>query len=160
MGTELSLPAEGSKAPAFNLLANSGEKVSLTSLKGKTVVLYFYPKDDTSGCTVEAKEFRDAAADFKKADAVIVGVSPDDVKSHCKFIAKHELNFTLLADTDHAVAEKYGVWVEKSMYGRKYMGILRSTFLIDGSGKIARVWPKVTPKGHAAEVLDAIKAIK
>ncbi len=152
-----SIPQAGKKAPAFTLTNEDGEKISLSGLKGKSVVLYFYPKDDTSGCTVEALEFRDAAKDFEKAGAVILGVSPDNEASHCKFRKKFELNFSLLCDTDHKVAEKYGVWVEKSMYGRKYMGIQRATFLIDTEGKLTQVWPKVTPKGHAAEVLAALK---
>lgn len=155
--TSNSIPQAGKKAPAFTLVNEDGEKVTLSSLKGKSVVLYFYPKDDTSGCTVEALEFRDAAEDFEKAGAVILGVSPDNEASHCKFRKKFELNFSLLCDTDHKVAEKYGVWVEKSMYGKKYMGIQRATFLIDAEGKLAQVWPKVTPKGHAAEVLAALK---
>jgi peroxiredoxin Q/BCP len=153
------LPQAGKKAPAFTMLNDLGEKVSLSGLKGKKVVMYFYPKDDTPGCTVEAKEFRDAAADFEKAGALIFGVSPDDQKSHCKFRDKFDLNFRLLVDAEHAVAEKYGVWVEKSMYGKKYMGVQRATFLIDGDGKVAQVWPKVTPAGHAAEVLAAVKAL-
>jgi len=153
------IPQAGKKAPAFTMINDLGEKVSLSGLKGKKVVLYFYPKDDTPGCTVEAKEFRDAAADFEKAGTVVFGVSPDDQKSHCKFRDKFDLNFRLLVDAEHAVAEKYGVWVEKSMYGKKYMGVQRATFLIDGDGKIAQVWPKVTPAGHAAEVLAAAKAL-
>jgi peroxiredoxin Q/BCP len=153
------IPTAGKKAPAFTMTSDLGEKVSLASLKGKKVVLYFYPKDDTPGCTVEAKEFRDAVKDFEKAGAVIFGVSPDDEKSHCKFRDKFDLNFRLLVDAEHAVADKYGLWVEKSMYGKKYMGVQRATFLIDGTGKIAEAWPKVTPAGHAAEVLAAVKAL-
>ena len=153
------MPAAGKKAPAFNLESNTGEKVSLAGLKGQKVVLYFYPKDDTPGCTVEAQEFRSILDQFKAAGATVLGVSPDDVKSHCKFIKKFDLNFDLLADTEHAVCEKFGVWVEKSMYGKKYMGAQRATFLIDGDGKIAKVWPKVKPEGHAAEVLEAVKAL-
>ena len=146
----------GTKAPPFTLESDAGDKVSLASLKGKTVVLYFYPKDDTSGCTVEACEFRDTWADVKKAGAVVLGVSPDGVASHQKFKKKLSLTFPLLADPDHAVAEAYGAWGEKSMYGRKYHGILRTTFVIDGAGKVAKVFEKVKPKGHAAEVLAAI----
>jgi len=153
------LPEAGKKAPAFSLPSHTGGTVKLSALAGKPVVLYFYPKDMTSGCTVEAQEFRDHAAKFKKAGVEVFGVSPDSVKTHCKFVDKEKLNFALLADEDHKVAEKYGVWVEKSMYGRKYMGILRATFLIDAKGKIAKVWPKVTPKGHAAEVLAAAKEL-
>mgnify|MGYP006292846821 CR=1 FL=1 len=152
-------PLEGKKAPAFTLASSTGEKLRLSSLKGGMVVLYFYPKDNTSGCTLEAQEFRDAAMAFKKAGAVILGVSPDSINSHCNFIEKHDLNFQLLSDPDHVAAEKYGVWVEKNMYGKKYMGIQRATFLIDKAGKICKVWPKVKPSGHAAEVLAAVKAI-
>ena len=146
----------GSKAPAFSLPADDGTTVSLDSLKGRVVVLYFYPRDNTSGCTVEACEFRDNYAGVKKAGAVVLGVSPDPVKSHAKFNAKLGLPFRLLADEDHAVAEKYGAWGEKSMYGRKYMGILRTTFVIDGGGRIAKVFQKVKPKGHGAEVLEQV----
>ena len=153
------MPTEGKRAPAFTLKSSSGDSVNLSKLKGQAVVVYFYPKDDTPGCTVEAKEFRDAAAKFKKAGAVVFGVSPDDVESHCKFIDKYDLNFQLLADKDHKIAEKYGIWVEKNMYGKKYWGVQRATFLIDTDGKIAKVWPKVKPQGHAAEVLAAVKAL-
>ncbi len=150
---------EGKKAPDFTLLTDSGEKLKLSSLKGKNVVLYFYPKADTPGCTTEACEFRDRDADYAGADTVILGVSPDEVKALAKFKTKHSLPFTLLADPEHAVAEKYGVWVEKSMYGKKYMGVERSTFLINKEGKIARVFAKVKPAGHAAEVLAAVAAL-
>lgn len=150
---------EGAAAPAFTLESSRGKKVSLKDFKGKKVVLYFYPKDDTPGCTKEACSFRDAIADLKKAGAVVLGVSPDDVASHQKFISKYELPFELLADTDHAVAEKYGVWKEKSMYGKKYMGIERTTFLIDESGKLARIFPKVKVDAHSEEVLSALKAL-
>lgn len=150
---------EGKKAPDFTLLTDSGEKLKLSSLKGKNVVLYFYPKADTPGCTTEACEFRDRDADYAGADTVILGVSPDEVKALAKFKTKHNLTFTLLADPEHAVAEKYGVWVEKSMYGKKYMGVERSTFLINKEGKIAQVFAKVKPAGHAAEVLAAVAAL-
>ena len=146
----------GTKAPAFSLPADDGTTISLEALKGHVVVLYFYPKDDTSGCTVEACEFRDNYVGVKKAGAVVLGVSPDPVKSHAKFIAKLGLPFRLLADVDHAVAEKYGAWGEKSMYGRKYMGILRTTFVIDAGGRIVKVFEKVKPKGHGAEVLEQV----
>jgi peroxiredoxin Q/BCP len=146
----------GDKAPAFSLPADSGETISLQDLKGKPVVLYFYPKDDTPGCTVEACEFRDSWRAVKKTGAVVLGVSPDSVASHRKFRAKFDLPFPLLADDGHAVAEAYGAWGEKSMYGRKYQGILRTTFLIGGDGKIVRVFEKVKPRGHAAEVLAAL----
>jgi len=150
--------AEGKAAPAFSLESSEGKKVSLKDLKGKKVVLYFYPKDDTPGCTKEACAFRDAFKAYEDAGAVIYGVSPDDLKSHGKFINKFSLPFHLLADTDHAIAEKYGVWVEKSMYGKKYMGIERTTFVIDSTGKIARIFPKVKVDGHSDEVLAAVKA--
>ena len=151
------LPAEGKKAPAFNLPTQTGEKLRLSSLQGAPVVLYFYPKDSTPGCTVEAQGFRDAQRAFNKLDVEILGVSADSIQSHCKFIEKQGLNFTLLVDEDHMVSEKYGVWVEKNMYGRKFWGIQRATFLIDAEGRIAKVWPKVKPKGHAEEVLAAAK---
>ncbi len=150
----------GDKAPSFTLPSDSGGKVSLKDFKGKTVVLYFYPKDDTSGCTAEACAFRDALPDFSKVDAEIVGISRDPVKKHDKFKAKYELNFPLASDEDGAVCEAYGTWVEKSMYGRKYMGIERATFLIDGKGVVREVWRKVKVPGHADEVLKAAAALK
>jgi peroxiredoxin Q/BCP len=146
----------GDKAPAFSLPSDSGATIALKDLKEKTVVLYFYPKDDTSGCTVQACEFRDNWTAVQRSGAVVLGVSPDGVASHRKFKEKFSLPFPLLADPDHAVAEAYGAWGEKSMYGRKYQGILRTTFLIGGDGKIVRVFEKVKPKGHAAEVLAAL----
>ena len=146
----------GNKAPPFSLSSDRGDTVALKDLKGKLVVLYFYPKDDTSGCTTEACEFRDSWSAVKATGAVVLGVSPDGVSSHQKFRDKYRLPFPLLADEDHVVAERYGAWGEKSMYGRKYMGILRSTFIIDRAGVILRVFPKVKPKGHAAEVLDVL----
>ncbi|HZH40333.1 MAG TPA: thioredoxin-dependent thiol peroxidase [Gemmatimonadales bacterium] len=151
--------SEGKSAPAFTLDTDSGETLSLKDLKGRPVVLYFYPKDDTPGCTVEACEFRDAFPRFKGTKAVILGISPDSVKSHQKFKEKFDLPFTLLADEDHAIAEKYGVWQKKSMYGRTYMGIARTTFVIDKDGKVAKVFEKVKPKGHAEEVEQAIDAL-
>jgi len=153
------MPRELDSAPDFTLSADDGSSVKLSDLRNKPVVLYFYPKDDTSGCTVEACEFRDAFPRFTKSHAVVLGVSPDGVTSHQKFKKKHRLPFTLLADEDHRVAEAYGVWKEKSMYGRKYMGIERTTFLIGKDGRIARVWTKVKPAGHAAAVEAAIKAL-
>ena len=147
---------EGARAPAFKLPSDSGDAIALKDLAGRRVILYFYPKDDTSGCTLEAKNFRDEIAAFKKKKAVILGVSRDSVASHVKFKAKYELNFPLLSDEDGAVCEKYGVWVEKSMYGRKYMGIERTTFLIDEEGRIAKIFPKVKVDGHCAEVLEAL----
>ena len=149
----------GDKAPAFSLEDQSGKPVKLSDFKGKTVVLYFYPKDDTPGCTREACAFRDEHSALRKAGAVVLGVSPDSWVSHAKFAGKYDLPFPLLADTDHAVSEKYGAWGEKSLYGRKFMGINRSTFLIDGSGKVARVWPKVKVDGHVDQVLQAIREI-
>jgi peroxiredoxin Q/BCP len=149
----------GSKAPGFTLSADDRQTVKLEDLRGKRVVLYFYPKDDTSGCTTEACEFRDSWKAVSKAGAVVLGVSPDSVNSHVKFKQKYKLPFSLLADTDHQVAEAYGAWGEKSMYGRKYQGILRSTFIIDEAGKVARVFPRVKPRGHAAEVLEALQAL-
>jgi peroxiredoxin Q/BCP len=150
--------AVGKKAPAFTLPASSGEEVSLSDFLGKTVVLYFYPKDDTPGCTKEACDFRDAQRKFSSRKAVVLGVSPDSLKSHDKFIAKFELPFVLLADTDHAVAEAYGVWAEKSMYGRTYMGIERSTFVIGPDGKVKAIFRKVKVDGHVDEVLEAVSA--
>jgi peroxiredoxin Q/BCP len=153
------LPSPGTKAPDFTHPSDEGTTVSLKSLRGSPVVLYFYPKDDTSGCTTEACEFRDAWADVKASGARLYGVSPDGVKSHEKFRAKFDLPFPLLADEGHSVARAYGVWGEKSMYGRKYMGILRTTFIIDEKGRIARVFEKVKPAGHADEVLAALREL-
>ncbi len=149
----------GKKAPAFTMPTDGGGKVSLKDLKGQKVVLYFYPKDDTPGCTKEACGFRDALPDFTKVDAVIIGVSKDTVAKHDKFKEKYDLPFTLASDEDGKVCEAYGTWVEKSMYGRKYMGIERSTFLIDGAGVIRGIWRKVKVKGHVEEVLEAAQAL-
>jgi peroxiredoxin Q/BCP len=151
------MPAAGEMAPDFTLPADDGRDVTLSSLRGKPVVLYFYPKDDTSGCTTQACGLRDAFPRFEALDAVILGVSPDTVKKHVKFKEKYELPFTLLADTEHAVAELYGVWKEKSMYGRKYWGNERTTFLIAPDGRIARVFEKVKPAEHAAQVEEALR---
>ncbi len=150
---------DGDKAADFELPTDSAEKLRLSSLKGKTVVLYFYPKDDTSGCTTEARDFTKLAPEFRKAGVEVIGISPDSVESHRKFRKKHDLEVQLAADTDKTVATAYGVWVEKSMYGRKYMGVERSTFLIDKKGHIARSWRKVKVPGHAAEVLAAAKQL-
>src|SRR5688572_3581127 len=150
---------EGDQAPEFTATTNAGEQLSLRDLKGKPVVLYFYPKDDTPGCTTQACGLRDAYNDFRKAGAVVLGVSPDPVKSHVKFITKFQLPFTLLADEDKAIAQAYGVWGEKSFMGRKYMGNFRVTFLIDADGRIAKIWPAVKPETHAEEVLTAIKRL-
>jgi peroxiredoxin Q/BCP len=149
----------GAKAPSFDLPTDGAGRVSMASLKGKAVVLYFYPKDDTSGCTQEAIEFNGLRKDFEKAGAVVLGVSPDPVKMHDKFKAKHGLEFGLISDESKEMLEAYGVWIEKSMYGRKYMGVERTTVLIGPDGKIAKVWNKVKVPGHAAEVLAAAKAL-
>lgn len=149
----------GKAAPAFTLDTDAGASLALKDLRGRPVVLYFYPKDDTPGCTVEACEFRDAFPRFKGTKAVILGISPDSVASHQKFKQKFDLPFTLLADPDHAIAEKYGVWQKKSMYGKSYMGIARTTFVIDQDGKVAKVFEKVKPKGHAEEVQQAVDAL-
>ena len=146
---------EGTSAPAFKTTDANGEAVSLKDLRGQKVVLYFYPKDDTPGCTKEACSFRDAFAKFKKRGITILGVSPDSEKSHQKFATKYELPFTLLADKDHAIADAYGVWGEKKFMGRTYMGVHRKTFLIDEKGKIKKVFEKVKPEDHADEVLEA-----
>lgn len=150
----------GDKAPAFTLPTDGGGEVSLDDFKGKPVVLYFYPKDDTSGCTAEACAFRDALPDFSSVKAEIIGISRDPVKKHDQFKEKYALNFPLASDEEGKTCEAYGTWVEKSMYGRKYMGIERSTFLIDGKGVIRNVWRKVKVPGHAEEVLKAAKALK
>jgi thioredoxin-dependent peroxiredoxin len=149
--------AIGDPAPPFTLDADGGGRVSLRQLAGRPVILYFYPKDDTSGCTTEACGFRDSWKAVQAAGAVVLGVSPDPVALHDRFKARYQLPFPLLSDPDHAVAEAYGAWGKKSLYGRQYMGILRSTFLIDATGRIARVWPRVRPKGHAADVLEALR---
>lgn len=149
----------GDKAPDFSMPTDGGGSVSLSGLKGKKVVLYFYPKDDTPGCTKEACAFRDALPDFSGVDAVVIGVSRDPVKSHDKFKAKYELNFPIASDEDGKTSEAYGTWVEKSMYGKKYMGMERATFVIDGQGVVRNVWRKVKVDGHAAEVLKAVQAI-
>ena len=146
----------GSKAPAFTLTADDGTKVRLSELKGSPVVLYFYPKDDTPGCTREACAFRDQKASLKKMGAKVFGISPDDVASHEKFRDKYDLNFPLLADPGHKLAEKYGAWREKNMYGKKKMGIQRSTYLIDAAGKVVKVWKSVKVDGHDEHVLKAI----
>ena len=149
----------GRKAPAFTLKDQDGKTHTLSDYEGRPVVLYFYPKDDTPGCTVEACAFRDNLPKFKPGKAAILGVSILDEKSKAKFAAKHDLNFPLLADADHAVAEAYGAWQERSMYGRKYMGVARVTYLIGPDGKVAQRWDKVKPDGHAEEVLAAVNAL-
>lgn len=149
----------GSPAPDFDLPRDGGGNVSISALKGKPVVVYFYPKDDTSGCTTEALDFTSLAPEFEKLGATVIGISPDSVSKHEKFIKKHSLGIALAADEEQVAANAYGVWKEKSMYGKTYMGIERSTFLIDGDGKIARIWAKVKVAGHAQEVLEAVKAL-
>jgi peroxiredoxin Q/BCP len=149
----------GQTAPNFNLPRDGGGTLALAELQGKKVVLYFYPKDDTSGCTAESIDFSARKPEFEKAGAIIIGMSPDSVKKHDKFKAKHGLEIDLVADEERKTLEAYGVWVEKSMYGRKYMGVERSTFLIDANGNIARIWRKVKVPGHAEEVLDAVRAL-
>lgn len=146
----------GDPAPEISLTTDDGSQFTLSALRGKEVVLYFYPKSDTPGCTTEACEFRDASAPLRKKKAVVIGVSPDTVQAQAKFKKKHALDFTLLADADHAAAEAYGVWKEKSMYGKKYMGVERTTFLIGTDGRIRQIFEKVKPAGHAAEVLAGL----
>jgi thioredoxin-dependent peroxiredoxin len=146
----------GDRAPSFTLPDRNGEKVKLSDLEGETVVLYFYPRADTPGCTTQACGVRDRRADYKAAGARVIGISPDEVEAVDKFASKFDLDFTLLADADHKVAEKYGTWVEKSMYGKKYMGVQRATFIVDPKGKIAKVFPKISPKTHDDAVLKAL----
>jgi len=150
----------GSNAPAFTLVNHEGRRVSLKDWAGHWLVLYFYPKDDTPGCTTEACEFTAELARFEGLGAAVLGVSPDSVESHQKFVRKHKLAVELLSDPDHAVAEKYGAWGEKSLYGKKYEGILRSTVLIDPKGRVAHHWPKVSPAGHAAEVRAKLEELQ
>ena len=151
---------DGKKAPDFNLPDETGNKVRLSKLKGRPVVVYFYPKDDTSGCTQEAKDFNCLADAFAAEGAELIGISPDSAASHQKFKSKHDLSIRLLADEQKEAATAYGVWVEKSMYARKYMGVERSTFLIDKAGKLVRSWRKVKVPGHAEEVLEAVRTLK
>jgi thioredoxin-dependent peroxiredoxin len=150
---------EGDKAPAFTLKDQNGDKVKLTDLKGQTVVIYFYPRAETPGCTTQACGIRDRSDEYAAAGARVLGISPDEVADIAKFAGKFDLEFTLLADPDHKVAEKYGAWGEKSMYGKKYMGVLRNTYIVDGKGKIAKVLPKVQPKKHDDLVLKALAAL-
>ena len=153
------VPAEGDAAPDFDMPADGGERISLAALKGRPVILYFYPKDDTSGCTKEAVAFTEKLPEFEKLGAAIVGVSKDSVAKHEKFKAKHGLGVTLASDEEGDVCERYGVWAEKSMYGKTYMGIERSTFLIGSDGRIVKAWRKVKVPGHAEAVLEAVKAL-
>ena len=148
--------SEGNPAPDFDLVSDAGERVQLSALRGKPVVLYFYPKDDTPGCTTEACEFRDAYDRFRDQGVEILGVSPDTEASHRKFKSKYELPFTLLADPDHEAAQAYGVWKEKRNYGKTYMGVERSTFVIDAGGKVAKAMRGIRPAGHAAQVLETL----
>lgn len=150
---------EGRKAPDFTAATDGAAKLKLSELRGKPVVLYFYPKDDTPGCTTEACGFRDAMPDFKKLKAQVIGVSKDSVARHDKFKAKYDLPFPLVSDEDGKICEKYGTWIEKSLYGRKYMGIDRATFLIDKDGVVRKIWHKVKVAGHVTEVQDALKAL-
>lgn len=149
----------GDKAPDFELPGNGSEAIQLSKFQGKNVVLYFYPKDDTPGCTTEAKDFTSLSTDFTAANTVVIGMSKDTAAKHDKFIAKHDLSVLLASDEDGSVLEKYGVWVEKKMYGRTYMGIQRATFLIDANGLIQGIWPKVKVKGHAEDVLSKVKEL-
>lgn len=158
-GIEMSELQPGDQAPDFSLPTGEGESASLSDYKGRKLVLYFYPKDDTPGCTKEACGFRDDLSQFKKVNAAVLGVSKDNLKKHAKFIEKYNLNFPLGSDEDGKVCEAYGTWVEKSMYGKKYMGIDRATFLIDENGKIAALWRKVSVPGHIEDVMKAIQAL-
>lgn len=153
-------PEEGFKAPLFTLTSDNGSKWKLSDFKGTLVLVYFYPRDNTPGCTREACAFRDRKAELKKRGAELVGISPDAQSAHEKFRDKYKLNFPLLVDKDHKVAEKYGAWREKNLYGKKSMGIVRSTFLIDREGKFAKIWRRVQVDGHDQEVLDAIATLK
>lgn len=152
-------PSEGDRAPAFTLVDQDGEKVKLTDQRGKRVVVYFYPKADTPGCTTQACSLRDAMADLKKLDAVVLGISPDQPEKQKKFDDKHGLGFPLLSDPEHKVADKYGAWGEKSMYGRKYEGIIRSAFVVDEKGKVAAAFPKISPKDTVPKVTKALEEL-
>ena len=151
---------EGKRAPAFKLASSEGGTVSLSSFKGKYVVLYFYPKDDTPGCTIEAREFSAAGKKLEKLDAAVIGISKDSVESHCKFSAKYKLAFPLLSDADGKTIEKYGAWGEKNMYGKKSMGIVRTTVVIDEKGVVQKIFPKVRVAGHVDKVLEALRALE
>jgi peroxiredoxin Q/BCP len=149
---------DGDLAPLFDLPSDGGDRLAVAAFRGHWVVLYFYPKDDTEGCTIEAREFSTLSAEFASAGAVVIGISPDGPRSHHKFKCKHELDLHLASDEEKTAANAYGVWVEKQMYGRTFMGVERATFLVSPEGRLARIWRKVSPKGHAAEVLDAVRA--
>ena len=155
----MELVKQGAEAPDFNLPGSGGTEIALSAHRGRIVVLFFYPKDDTSGCTAEAVDFSTLKPQFDALDVALIGMSPDSVRKHDKFIAKHELTVALASDEEKTVLQTYGVWVEKSMYGRKYMGVERTTLLIDREGRIARVWNKVKVPGHAAEVLEAVREL-
>ncbi len=155
----MTIPTEGEKAPTFTLPTDSGEVNTADFIGKKNLVLYFYPKDSTPGCTTEGKDFSDLSSQFAKANTEIIGISKDSVESHCKFKGKYDFNFALASDADSDVCERFGVWVEKNMYGKKYMGIQRASFLIGTDGTIAKAWPKVKVNGHAAEVLEAAQAL-
>jgi len=150
---------ENTKAPDFELINNKGEKISLSNFKGKSVILYFYPKDNTPGCTTEACNFRDDYEDYRKQDVEIIGISPDNVKSHAKFTSKHALPFLLLADEEHKVCKMYGVWGKKKMFGKEYFGVLRTTFLIDKDGNIVKTFKGVKPANHSKEVIAAFNEL-
>ena len=156
----MAIPQRGKTAPDFTLMTDSGEALKLSSLRGRPVVLFFYPKDNTPACTLEACELRDAFPQFDNEHAAILGISPDSVRKHMKFRERFKLPYHLLADTDHVIAEKYGAWGQKTFWGRKYMGVVRTTFVIDAKGKIAHVFEQVRVLGHAAEVLAAVVALK
>ncbi|RAV11874.1 thioredoxin-dependent thiol peroxidase [Paenibacillus contaminans] len=158
-GEERTIPVLGELAPDFELPASTGKKIKLSKLRGKKVVLYFYPQDMTPTCTQESCDFRDYNGKLKRAGAVVLGISPDDLKRHAKFIEQYELPFPLLADTELEICKLYGVWALKKLYGREYMGVERSTFLIDAEGKLVREWRKVRIKGHVDQVLEAVKAL-
>jgi len=155
----MTIPKEGNKAPDFNLHSSNGGNIALKDLKGKNVVVYFYPKDNTPGCTVEACGLRDSFKEIEKLNTVILGISPDSLGSHENFINKFQLPFLLLADENKKMCQVYGVWVEKSMYGKKYMGVARTTFIIDKNGKIAKIFEKVKPEGHNQEIISALKLL-
>lgn len=151
---------DGDLAPLFDLPSDGGDRLALEAFRGRWVVLYFYPRDDTEGCTIEAREFSALSREFERAGAVVIGLSPDSPKSHDKFKCKHELDIRLASDEEKTAANAYGVWVEKQMYGRTFMGVERATFLVSPEGRLARIWRKVSPKQHAAEVLDAVTQAK
>ncbi len=155
----IAFPEVGQKAPAFTLHSDGGEAIRLSSLVGNPVVLFFYPKDGTPGCTTEVQEFRDCYSNLHALGVHVLGISPDSVASHSKFVDKQSLNFPLLSDTEHKAIAKYGLWVEKKLYGRVYWGTQRATLLLDAKGRVTAAWPKVKPKGHAAEVLEAARML-